>query len=173
MLRHSILHFIAKCSALVILGCLLAQSAAVAEPGQAATFKFYPALFPNMPEKVNCPSKIQTQESNAPYREGGYEIYGSADFSSFAGPFQLIYADPFTVIWQARLKPLYAQCQGTAVPQPKMGDQDSHLRLKFLKGKVELVLDMSGVGDANGYTTGILYGKIKNGMPIWGYSGSD
>ena len=141
--------------------------------GDKVVFQFYPALFVDMPETVKCPQTLTAIETMAPYREGSYAWSGSADFRAFAGPFKILRQDPFTVVWQADLKAPYRQCQGTAAPKGDDQGDYGHLGMRFLKGKVELVLDMTGKPDANQYTAGISYAKVKDGMPIWGCEGSD
>lgn len=163
------------------LACLLACAtlAATLAPAVAEStdtihkFKFFPALFADDLE-MKCPPNLSARETPAPYQEGSYQWYGSADFRSFAGPFKLLRQDPFTVVWQADLKAPYANCQGTAAQLAEDGQvSNPYLRMRFLKGKVELVLDMTGHPDVNDYTGSIIYAKLKDGMPIWSVGGSD
>jgi len=51
--------------------------------------------------------------------------------------------------------------------------EPSHLRLRFRNGTVELILDMTGRRDPNGYTPAILRATVSQGQPVWTWSGSD
>lgn len=149
---------------------LSASLSAQADAPQQSRLKFYPALFGA--EGMKCPEAIPFEEITAPYTEGGYSWSGTAHFEAFAGPFVQIAGDPFSVVWSAPLKPAYARCEGTAGPEDD-SEQMHHLRLKLLKGKAILTLDVSGIGDANGYTLNLLSGGVKQGLPIWRLGGTD
>jgi hypothetical protein len=49
----------------------------------------------------------------------------------------------------------------------------SYLRLRILRGKVYFILDMTGVRDANGFTSAILNTKVVQGNPRWTWGGTD
>ena len=49
----------------------------------------------------------------------------------------------------------------------------SLLKMKFFKGKILFILDTTGITDANDFTLGIGYAKLKDNMPIWAIEGSD
>lgn len=162
---------------LIGVSIFLSQGMALADNGltEKRELTFYRANLPQTKIEAPCPTKLMVTETAAPYQEGGYQWYGSANFSNFAQPFKVVpTADPFTVIWQADLKDPYQKCEGTAVP---LATDDSpprdYIKMKFYGGKVYFILDMTGRRDANEFTTVIMYAKIKDGMPIWSWGGTD
>jgi hypothetical protein len=84
--------------------------------------------------------------------------------------------DPFSVTWVGTLKPQFKNCQAAAGMTTLDGQpfsKHSYLRLHFLKGKVYFILDMTGLRDANDYTTVILKKDIVKGNPRWTWGGTD
>jgi hypothetical protein len=126
--------------------------------------------------QANCPQKAILTEQNAPYYAGGYTINGQAKLDSFAGPFTIAYSDPFSVTWVATLKPAYSKCKATG-RIVKEGNEtfnfQSHLRLRFIDGKVFLILDMTGISDANSFTSVIVKKGVSTGNPTWTWAGTD
>ncbi|MDF5725415.1 MAG: hypothetical protein PUP91_34185 [Rhizonema sp. PD37] len=123
-----------------------------------------------------CPQKVMMTEENAPYYEGGYTINGEAKLKSFAGPFTIASTDPFSVTWVATLKPAYSNCKATGriVKEGKeIFNSQSHLRLRFTGGKVFLILDMTGISDANSFTSVIIKKGVVTGNPTWTWAGTD
>ncbi|MBW4469025.1 MAG: hypothetical protein KME45_01325 [Stenomitos rutilans HA7619-LM2] len=144
-------------------------------PAQAGTLEMqvYPAIDT---QTVRCPEKVTLTEKPQPYREGGYTIDGSANLSQLADRFSVASADEFSVTWVGTLKPTYRQCKATA--RIVKNDEEaylshSYLRLRFTGGKVYLILDMTGMSDANGLTTAILRKGVRNGNPVWSWGGTD
>jgi hypothetical protein len=45
--------------------------------------------------------------------------------------------------------------------------------MRFVDDKVYLILDMTGMSDANGLTPVILNKGVKNGNPFWTWGGTD
>ena len=78
--------------------------------------------------------------------------------------------------WVANLQVKYRRCKGTA-GITKYNDEQfeghSYLRMRFENGKVYLILDMTGMRDANGLTPVILNRSVKNGNPVWTWGGTD
>ncbi len=126
--------------------------------------------------EAKCPQKAFLTEQNAPYYEGGYTINGQAKLDSFAGPFTIASSDPFSVTWVATLKPAYSNCKATG-RIVKEGNEtfnsQSHLRLRFTDGKVFLILDMTGISDANSFTSVIIKKGVNTGNPTWTWAGTD
>lgn len=120
--------------------------------------------------EANCPKQVTVNEDSEAY-EGGFKVNGRADLRSLAGPFSIVNQDAFSVTWVATLKPQYSQCKATA----GLGDERgiSYLRMRFVDGKVSLILDMTGLRDANGFTSEILSQSVKNGNPVWQWGGTD
>lgn len=120
--------------------------------------------------EANCPEQVTVNEESEPY-EGGFKVNGRAQLQAIASPFSIVDQDDFSVTWAATLKPQYSQCKATA----GLGDERgiSYLRMRFLDGKVFLILDMTGLRDANGFTTEILSQNVENGNPVWQWGGTD
>jgi len=122
-----------------------------------------------------CPERIVVTEQTSVY-EGGYSINGKADLSQYAGPFTIAAADQFGVIWTARLKPAYQQCVAAGGMVKVAGEpysSHSYLRVKFDKGRLNLYVDMVGVGDVNSYASVVIDKGVVRGNPTWSWSGSD
>ncbi len=125
---------------------------------------------------VLCPDKVNLTETSRPYREGGYTIDGSANLSAIADNFTIATTDDFSVTWVGKLKPKYSKCKATAGIFRVGGEAyqgHSYLRLRFVRGKVCLILDMTGKPDANDFTTVILQKSVRNGNPSWTWGGTD
>ena len=155
-------------SALVL--TLLATAPVKAAPIELQVFK---ALDD---QTIRCPEKITVAEQPQPYREGGYTIDGSANLSAIADRLTLATVDDFSVTWVGTLKPIYRQCKATA-RMVKNGNEaytdHSYLRLRLLGGKVYLILDMTGMRDANDFTAVILRKGVRNGNAFWSWGGTD
>lgn len=124
--------------------------------------------------QANCPQKVIVTEQNSPYYEGGYTINGSAKLGSFAETFALASTDPFSVTWVANLKPAFRNCvaAGTIIKDAK-ADNLSYLRVRFNDGKIFLILDMTGMADANKFLPVITKKGVSAGNPTWSWSGTD
>ncbi|MCY7332752.1 MAG: hypothetical protein LH649_08865 [Pseudanabaena sp. CAN_BIN31] len=123
-----------------------------------------------------CPTEFSLTQTSRPYYEGGYTIDGSASLGWFAKPFKMEASDAFSVTWMAELQTKYRNCQASAIVT-KINDKPfqghSYLRMRFINGKAYLILDMTGMRDANSLTTVIIKQDVKNGNPIWSWSGTD
>ena len=123
-----------------------------------------------------CPTQVTLTQKARPYYEGGYTIDGSAKLDSIVGKFKVVTSDEFSVTWGAKLQRKYQNCQATAGiaitgKEPFQGH--SYLRMRFTKGNVYLILDMTGMYDANGFTPVILKKEVKDGNPLWTWAGTD
>ncbi len=132
--------------------------------------------FDTQPASQRCPDKIMVDETLEPYREGSYTIKGKAKLEAIAENFTLATSDDFSATWVAKLKPAYAKCKATA-GITKMRNEPyqgvTYLRSRFVGGKIYLILDMTGMSDANHFTPSILKKDVQAGNPIWSWSGSD
>jgi hypothetical protein len=138
-------------------------------------FRVFPALERSAPRNA-CPTTITVTEQPRPYREGGYTIDGIANLKYLASNFAIASSDDFSVTWVGQLNPQYRQCKATAGMVKARGDAysgPSYLRLRFVQGKVYLILDMTGMSDANEYTTVIIRKALQNGNPTWAWGGTD
>lgn len=160
------------------LGAVAIAQLAIAAPSLAApnqlTFSVYPAdSGTNFPV---CPTEFNLTETPRPYREGGYTIDGTASLGWFARPFKIEKSDRFSVTWVAKLQVKYRNCLATA-RITKINDETfnghSYLRMRFMNDNAYLILDMTGMNDANRLTTVILNKDVKNGNPIWTWGGTD
>lgn len=156
----------------------IAQLSLFANPSLAAptqlTFSVYPAdsgaAFPI------CPTEFNLTETPRPYYEGGYTIDGSASLSWFAKAFKVETSDRFSVTWVAKLQTKYHNCQATARITKINGEAfrgHSYLRMRFMDNRAYLILDMTGMNDANLLTPVILKKDVQNGNPIWTWGGTD
>ena len=125
-------------------------------------------------ESVNntgtCPKQITLNEASAPYFEGGYTIDGSADLLDVAEPMAITNSDAFSVTFSSRLRSPFRQCLATA---GSLDNPTSHLRVRLINGRLSLMLDMTGMQDANGYTPSITRQLVQNGKPVWQWGGTD
>ncbi len=125
---------------------------------------------------VRCPAKVVLTETPQPYREGSYAIDGKANLSAIANGFTIADSNDFSVTWVAKLKPQYSQCKATA-RIVKAGNENfsghSYLTMQFVSGKAYLILDMTGMSDANSLTTAILKQSVQRGNPVWSWGGTD
>ncbi len=159
------------------MGCsfLLATSGQVAQalPIELQVFR---AIDTQEPSK-RCPDTVTVMEQSQPYREGGYTIDGMARLGWLADNFKLATIDSFSVTWVGRLKPQYQQCKATAGVVKYGNDEStrgsSYLRMRFEKGQVFLILDMTGIQDANQLTPVIVRKAVEKGNPVWSWSGTD
>jgi hypothetical protein len=117
-----------------------------------------------------CPKQVSVTEETKGY-EGGFTVKGRADLKSLAEPFSIVDRGAFSVTWAAKLNPKYRRCKATAGASADRGLY--HLRMRFIDGKVFLILDMTGVADANGFTSSILSQSVRDGNPIWQWGGTD
>lgn len=125
---------------------------------------------------IRCPAKVVVTETSQPYREGSYAIDGSANLSTIANGWTIANSDDFSVTWVGKLKPQYSQCKATA-RIGKDGNEGyaghSYLRMRFVGGKAYLILDMTGMSDANSLTPAILKKSVQSGKPVWSWGGTD
>jgi len=123
-----------------------------------------------------CPTEVSLTQTPSPYTEGGYTINGSASLGWFAREFRIEKSDEFSVTWVANLQTKYRNCKGTA-GIAKYNDEPfsghSYLRMRFVNNMAYLILDMTGMRDANGLTPVILKKGVKNGNPFWTWGGTD
>ena len=123
-----------------------------------------------------CPSEVTVTETGRPYAEGSYTVDGMAKLDWLAGKFTIATTDRFSVTWQAKLQPKYQNCiaaAGFGYDVKERTNPHSYLRMQFDKGKVYLILDMTGRYDGNSLTPTILYQGVKDGNPIWTWRISD
>ncbi len=157
----------------VIANLSLFTNPSFAEPN-SLTLSVYPLN--TRDEFPICPTEFSLTQTSRPYYEGGYTTDGAASLGWFARSFKIEKKDEFSVTWVAKLQVKYSNCQATARITKINGesfDGHSYLRMRFINGKAYLILDMTGMRDANGLTTVIIKQDVKNGNPLWSWSGTD
>lgn len=118
-----------------------------------------------------CPQQIVVIEEAKAF-SGRFTVDGKAELKAFAESFSIVNKDAFSVTWEAKLNPQYRQCKATA----GLSDDSrylSYLRMRFIDGKVLLILDMTGLRDVNRFTPTIFSQDVKNGNPVWQWGGTD
>jgi hypothetical protein len=141
----------------------------------ASTIEMRPYLADN-PQQIRCPDKVMAYQTPEPYREGGYSTNGTVKLQAIATQIAIAQVDPYSVTWVGALKAPYQKCKATAgmaVVDGKPYTEHSYLRLRFLNGKVYFILDMTGLRDANSFTSVILKKEIQRGNPRWTWGGTD
>lgn len=135
----------------------------------------YPSLdAPDGAFDGGCPKDVTVISRSSPYREGGYDAFGTAQLFKIAGPARFEASDRFSVTWRAPLKPQYRSCIATAgLVDDDDAPNQSFMWMRFDNGYAYFILDMSGYSDVNGYTLNILYQNIEEGNPTWRWGGTD
>ncbi len=146
----------------------------LASPTLARTIEL--KLLPTNGPAQNCPTKVIAYETPQPYQEGGYATDGMVQLQAIATNIAITQTSPFSVTWTGTLKPEFRNCEATAGittldSEPYSGH--SYLRLQLWEGKARAILDMTGMRDANDYTTVILNKTLRNGDPRWTWGGTD
>jgi len=156
----------------------LIPNAAIAESTRPTSRKLTLSVYPlnSNATKAICPNEILLTETPRPYQEGSYTTDGVATLGWLTRAFQIERHDDFSVTWVAKLQPKYANCRASAKIS-KIDDEDfarhSYLRMRLINQKAYLILDMTGMQDANDFTTVILQKGVKSGNPTWTWGGTD
>jgi hypothetical protein len=159
------------------LGVAIAPHVLAQPAPQSSTVELqvFPALERNV-QAATCPKTVTLTEQGRPYTEGSYTTDGAAPLKGLASNVAIAASDDFSVTWVGQLAPRYRQCKATASIVKRRGEDysgHSYLRLRFVQGKLYLILDMTGMRDANNYTLQITKKAVQNGNPVWSWSGSD
>jgi hypothetical protein len=145
-------------------------------PGRAGTLELRPAPLITRTPGGPCPPSVSVAESRQPYREGSYGVDGRAALGSIASGWRLANRDAFSATWVGTLRAPFQRCLAAAgiVRADNAPSSDhSYVRLRFNGGQVQLILDMTGLRDPNGYTPAILSAGVSQGLPVWSWGGSD
>ncbi len=124
----------------------------------------------------SCPPQLIAHETRRPYVEGSYAWDGMIKLRDIATAVRVATTDPFSITWVATLKPEFRNCEGSAIinridDEPYAGH--AYLQVQLADGEVTATLDMTGIPDANGYTSTLLFGGLREGNPRWTWGGSD
>ncbi|MGF1600810.1 MAG: hypothetical protein ACFCU8_02120 [Thermosynechococcaceae cyanobacterium] len=145
-------------------------------PAQASTLDLKLLQLNDDQQSKGCPAKVIAYQTPQPYREGGYSTDGMIRLDAIATNIQLTETTPFSVTWSGPLKPQYKACRATAgmsVVDGSPYEGHSYLRMQIINGQASVILDMTGMRDANDYTTVILFKGMRDGNPRWTWGGTD
>lgn len=126
--------------------------------------------------QARCPQGLIAHETPRPYAEGGFSIDGMVKLRDIATNIRLSQSDQFSATWVGTLKPEYRNCQASGGMVRIDGadhEANSYIRIQLVNGQVKAILDMTGMRDANGFTTVILFKGLRDGNPRWTWGGSD
>ncbi|MGB7084670.1 MAG: hypothetical protein WBD47_03890 [Phormidesmis sp.] len=125
---------------------------------------------------AECPENLLAYETPRPFSEGGFATDGMMQLSAIATNISVSQVDNFSVTWTGTLRPAYANCQASA-GITLLDEEDyqghSYIRAQLIDGQVKAILDMTGIPDANGFTTVIIYQGMRDGNPRWTWGGTD
>ena len=127
------------------------------------------------PEK-GCPENLVVYETPRPYSPGGFATDGMIQLREIATDIRISQADQFSVTWIGTLKPTYANCEATAgftLFDGEAYEGSSYVRVQISDGTARAILDMTGIADANGFTSVIIFQGMREGNPRWTWGGTD
>ncbi|MDA0268430.1 MAG: hypothetical protein O3A14_16095 [Cyanobacteria bacterium] len=133
-------------------------------------------LLPVNGPSQTCPATLVAHETLRPYFEGGFATDGMIKLRDIATDITLSQSDLFSASWVGTLKPQYRDCEASAIINSIDGEVfqgHSFLRVQLVDGQARVSLDMTGIEDANGYTSVILFKGIREGNPRWAWGGTD
>jgi hypothetical protein len=133
-------------------------------------------VLPTIDSAGTCPEQLIAHETLRPYQEGGYSRDGMIKLGEIATDIRVLGSNPFSTTWVGTLKPQYRDCQGSAIISTIDGEAytgHSYLQVQLTNGTATAVLDMTGIPDANGFTSTLLSGEMRNGNPRWTWGGTD
>lgn len=125
---------------------------------------------------ATCPEQLIAHETPQPYFEGGFAIDGMIKLRDIATDIRVLQSDPFSTTWVGTLKPEYGTCEGTAIIDRVDGEdfqRHSYLQVQLVDGQAKAILDMTGIEDANGFTSSIIFNGLRQGNPRWTWGGTD
>ncbi len=83
---------------------------------------------------------------------------------------------PFSATGVGTLKPEYRDCQAAVIVNSIDDERfqgQSSLRVQLFDGQALVSLDRTGIADANGYNTVIIFQGMREGNPCWAWGGTD
>jgi hypothetical protein len=133
-------------------------------------------LLPHLDSTGTCPETLIAHQTPRPYFEGGYVTDGMIKLRDIATDIRLTDATPFSATWVGTLRPAYRDCQAAAIIN-SIDDEvflgQSFLRVQLFDGQALVSLDRTGIADANGYNTLMIFQGIREGNPRWAWGGTD
>ena len=133
-------------------------------------------VLPSVESGVGCPEQLVAYETPQPSSPGGYATDGMIQLREIATDISVSQANDFMVTWVGTLNPEYADCEATAGITNLDGEAfqgHSYIRVQIGDGQAKAILDMTGVSDANGFTSVIIYQGMREGNPRWTWGGTD
>lgn len=133
-------------------------------------------VLPTLDSTGTCPEQLIAHETPRPRMEGGYSRDGMIKLRDIAKDVRVARSTPFSTTWVATLKPEFRDCEGTAIINAIDGDPyegHSYIQVQLADGEVTATLDMTGIPDANSYTSTLMFGGMREGNPRWTWGGSD
>lgn len=128
------------------------------------------------PQGSGCPATLRAYETPDPYRAGGFSTQGMIQLSAIATNISVSQSDRFSATWVGTIKPQYLNCiasAGMSTVDGKSYAGRSYIRVQVVDGKAKVILDMTGMGDANRLTSVILAHILRDGNPRWTWGGTD
>ncbi|WP_228053702.1 hypothetical protein [Nodosilinea sp. LEGE 07298] len=125
---------------------------------------------------ANCPEYLIAHETVQPYVEGSFATNGMIKLRDIATNIQVSQSDRFSTTWVGTLRPEYRNCQasgGMLSIDDETFEGHSYIRVQLADGQVKAILDMTGMRDANGFTTVITFKGLRDGNPRWTWGGTD
>ena len=125
---------------------------------------------------VGCPETLTAYETTRPPSPGGYATDGMIQLSAIATNISATQLDDFSATWTGTLKPEYRNCKASAGMTNVDGEAypgHSYIRTQLNGGQVKVILDMTGMRDANGFTSALIEQTMRDGNPRWTWGGTD
>lgn len=124
----------------------------------------------------NCPESLTAYETGRPPAPGGYATDGMIQLAAIATNISATQLTDFSAIWTGTLKPEFSDCKATAGISVVDGEAyvgHSYLRVQLIDGQAKVILDMTGMRDANGFTATLIEQTMREGNPRWAWGGTD
>ena len=140
----------------------------------ATTFEL--AVLPLNGPDLGCPEQLIAFETARPRSPGGYATDGMIQLSAIATNISATQRDDFSATWVGTLKPEFRNCEASAGISTVDGEDfsgHSYLRVQLIEGQAKVVLDMTGLPDANNFTSTLLEQTMRDGNPRWAWGGTD
>lgn len=125
---------------------------------------------------VGCPEALTAYETRRPPAPGGYATDGMIQLAAIATNISATQLTDFSAVWTGTLKPEYTNCKATAGMSTVDGEaytSHSYLRVQMIDGQARVILDMTGMRDANNFTTTLMEQTMREGNPRWTWGGTD
>jgi hypothetical protein len=116
-----------------------------------------------------CPAAVRVSESFETY-EGGFRWTGTADLSGTASKPRLLRKSRGGAVWTAILLPEFHACRAAGLGKDEAA---RHVEVRAAGGRLDLMLRMAALRDANGSAPQLIKAGIRDGKPVWQWAGTD